>query len=308
MQIHRNLSTFPSTLSPVVTVGMFDGVHLGHRKILDRLVSLARERSTRSVVVTFEPHPKLVLGTANEEFNLLTTLEEKIRLIENTGVEHLVVLPFTPELSGLSPEAFVVGVLVNALNADYIVMGPDHQFGKGREGGIEVLSDLSEQYHFTVEKLTSQDIEDSKVSSTRIRKALAGGDLDRAWLFLGYPYLMSGQVVEGDRKGRTIGFPTINLETHPNKLIPGNGVYAVYAEYQNEAFDGMCNIGFRPTLDGKKLTIETNIFDFDKDIYGEQVTIGFMEKIRSEKKFENLDALAAQLRSDKEKALQILRR
>lgn len=306
MLIHRNLTTFPSTVSPVLTVGMFDGVHVGHHKVLENVVNLAGKHKTASVVVTFEPHPRLFFQGPDSTFRLLSTLEEKANLMEDAGIDHLVVLPFSKELAGLSPEEFVIGVLVNALNAGIIVMGPDHHFGKERMGGMETVAQLARQYHFEVKQIPSQDQEDVKVSSTQIRKALAVGDLDRAWLFLGYPYPLSGRVVEGDKIGRTIGFPTINLEPHPYKLIPGNGVYAVLAEHRGRPFDGMCNIGYRPTRNGDSLTIEINLFDFDEEIYNEEIRIAFMELIREEKKFDTLDDLKKQLERDKKKVKEAL--
>lgn len=308
MLIHKNLTTFPSTVNPVLTVGMFDGVHVGHHKVLEKVVTIAQKNHTASVVVTFEPHPRLVLEGESSGFRILSTLDEKARLMENAGIDHLVVLPFTLELAGLSPEEFVIGVLVNALNAGVIVMGPDHHFGKGRSGSLETVALLAKQYHFEVISISSQDQENVKVSSTQIRKALAVGDLDRAWLFLGYPYPLSGLVVEGEKIGRTIGFPTINLQPDPFKLIPAKGVYAVLAEHRGKALKGMCNIGFRPTVNGQNLTIEVNLFDFDEDIYQDEIRIAFMEKIRDEKKFSSLEELKAQLQKDKlaaDKALKI---
>jgi riboflavin kinase/FMN adenylyltransferase len=299
MLIHRNLTSFPSVVSPVVTVGMFDGVHIGHHRVLEDVVTLAQQNNTASVVVTFEPHPRLVLEGVDSGFRLLTTLDEKSRLLENAGIDHLVLLPFTKELASLSPEEFVIGVLVNALNASIIVMGPDHHFGKGRSGNMETVAHLASQYHFEVKEVLPQDREDVKISSTQIRKALMAGDMDTAWLFLGYPYPLSGRVVEGEKIGRTIGFPTVNIESHPYKLIPANGVYAVLAEYKNRPLEGMCNIGFRPTVMGQNLTIEVNLFDFDEDIYNEEIRIAFMEKIRDEMKFGNLNLLKEQLSKDK---------
>ncbi|MHC1706655.1 MAG: bifunctional riboflavin kinase/FAD synthetase [Bacteroidales bacterium] len=307
MLIHRNLTTFPSTVTPVLTVGMFDGVHIGHHKVLENVVSLAQKHQTASVVVTFEPHPRIILNGVDNGFRILTTLDEKARLMENAGIDHLVVLPFNDELAGLSPEEFVIGVLVNALNAGIIVMGPDHHFGKGRTGGLETVKQLAEKYNFEVREIPSQDLEDVKISSTQIRKALNQGDLDKAWLFLGYPYPISGRVVEGEKIGRTIGFPTLNIEPHPNKLIPAHGVYAVFAEYKGQPFEGMCNIGFRPTVKGENLTIEVNLFGFDEEIYDEEIRIAFMEKIRDEIRFNNLEELKAQLIKDRLAAQQALR-
>ena len=306
MQLHHNLSSFPQDINPVVTVGMFDGVHRGHLTVIDRVVNLAQDSGVPSVVVTFEPHPRLFFQGEESGFKLLSTLEEKTSLIENAGIDHLVVLPFNQALSTLTPEEFVVGVLVNGLNASVVVMGPDHHFGKGRQGGLETLNMLATDYNFRVEQISTQEMEEVKVSSTRIREALAAGDLDRAWLFLGYPYPLSGTVIMGDKIGRTMGFPTVNLSISPDKLIPANGVYAVLAEHRSKALQGMCNIGMRPTVFGDKLTIEVNLFDFNEVIYGEEVRIAFMEKIRDERKFENLDALKHQLELDRSSALKIL--
>lgn len=300
MNIHTSLSTFPSSLSPVVTVGMFDGVHIGHHSVLQQVVRLAEESGTESVVVTFDPHPRHVLDYQADVFKILTTVDEKARLMEDIGIQHLVVLPFHLELAAMSPEEFAIGVLVNGLNASHIVMGPDHHFGRNRQGSLETLRGLAEQYHFEVHQLSPQLVENAKVSSTEIRKALAAGDLDRAWLFLGYPYPLSGKVVEGDKIGRSIGFPTLNLDVPPEKLIPGNGVYAVLAEFGQATYEGMCNIGVRPTVYGDHLTVEVNLFGFDREIYGETVRVAFMEKIRDERKFGSLHELRLQLENDRE--------
>lgn len=307
MKIYRGISEFIKLDNAIVTSGTFDGVHLGHQKILKRLNEVAQQSAGESVVITFYPHPRSVVSIDNQSVKLLTTLEEKAEFLQQNGVKHLLVIPFTREFSELSSEDFIQKILVDKIGTKKLVIGYDHRFGKNREGGFEYLKANSQKYGFEVEEIPRQDVEHIGVSSSKIRKALAEGDVVAAQHFLGRNYVLSGIVVKGKQLGRTIGFPTANVQTNDeNKLIPHTGVYAVKVKYNSATYGGMLNIGFRPTVDGTHQTTEVNIFDFDNEIYGENLTIEFIEKIRNEQKFNGLEELKAQIAKDKELILEKL--
>lgn len=301
MKIHRDLNDFYAQ-NPVLTVGTFDGVHLGHRKIIARLIDLAKAINGESVIFTFDPHPRKIVAPAESNLRLLTTLDEKIELFEQSGIDHLIVYPFTPEFAQLTYEQFVEQILVGQIHTKSLVVGYDHKFGKGRQGDFEFLKECADRHEFQIEKLDVLLVNESNVSSTKIREAIQIGDFDTANAFLGYSFVLHGTVVEGQKLGRQIQFPTANIEaSDPDKIIPGYGVYAVQAKVQNKTYRGMLNIGSRPTVNrnADHRSIEVHLFDFESDIYGEHLELIFFRKLREEQKFESLDALKEQLARDK---------
>ncbi len=300
MNVYYGIQEFKKLENAVVTSGTFDGVHLGHQKILSRLNQVAKLTAGQSVVITFYPHPRSVISTDNQIVKLLSTLDEKIELLENSGVNHLLIIPFTREFSELSSQEFIQKILIETIGTKTLVIGYDHRFGKNREGGFDFLKANKEKYGFDIEEISRQDIENVGVSSSKIRQALEEGDVPSADHFLGRNYSVSGLIVKGKQLGRTIGFPTANIQVREiAKLIPSDGVYAVKVHYNQRVFGGMLNIGNRPTVDGTYQTIEVNIFDFDQEIYGENLKVEFLQKIRDEKKFNGLDELKAQIAKDK---------
>lgn len=307
MKIHRGLDIDEPIKNPIVTTGTFDGVHVGHRKIIQHVKTLAGAMQGETVLITFEPHPRLVLFPDDNNLVLLSTMDEKISLLEKAGIDHLIIIPFTKEFSRISSYEWI-NMLVDKLRLHTLVIGYDHHFGRNREGSIEQLKDYSVEFEFNLVEIPAQDIDDIKVSSTKIREALKMGDIRSANNFLHYAYTFTGLVVEGDKRGRTIGYPTANLKiNNPLKLVPGDGVYAVNVLIDNKIHEGMLNIGLRPTVDGKKHSIEVHIFNLEQDLYGKNITIQLMSRIRSEKKFESIDALKSQLDNDAQVALAELR-
>ena len=307
VKVHRNLEHFKAR-NPVVTIGTFDGVHKGHQAVISRLKEFAREYKGETVIFTFYPHPRLVTSPDETNLRLLTTMEEKIRLFENLGIDHLIIYPFTREFSQLSYSDFVKKILVDKIKTHCLVVGYDHKFGKNREGGFEYLQKCAETYNFVVEKLDALSLDNTNVSSTKIRLALENGSIKKANQYLGYPFTLHGVVVEGRRLGRKIGFPTANIEaSDPHKLIPGYGVYAVKIKLKDKFLFGMLNIGTRPTFNqnADNRSIEVHIFDFEEDIYNAEITLIFADKIREEQKFSGVDALVEQLKKDKIIALQL---
>lgn len=300
MKVYYGIQEFQKLENAVVTSGTFDGVHLGHQKILKRLAEVAQQTGGESVVITFYPHPRTVVSADNQEVKLLSTLDEKIELLTQNGVQHLVVIPFTREFSELTSEEFIQKVIINTIGTKTLVIGYDHRFGKNREGGFDYLVHNANRYGFIVEEISRQDIDHVGVSSSKIRKAIQEGDMTQAQHFLGRNYDLSGLVVKGKQIGRTIGFPTANIQVREQtKQIPQDGVYAVWVYYSGQKLKGMLNIGNRPTVDGTYKTIEVNILDFNKDIYGENLKVEFVQKVRAEQKFNGLDALKAQIALDK---------
>ncbi len=307
MNVYYGLKDFTKLENAVVTSGTFDGVHLGHQKILNRLKEVAFETSGESVVITFYPHPRSVISPDNKTINLLSTLDEKIELLEKNGINHLVIIPFTREFSELSSEEFIQKILIETIGTKTLVIGFDHRFGKNREGGFDYLKENKARYGFEIEEIPRHDLENVGISSSKIRKALNEGDVPTADHFLGRNYSISGVIVKGKQLGRTIGFPTANIQVREiAKLVPVDGVYAVKVYYRYEKYGGMLNIGNRPTVDGTFKTIEVNIFDFDQEIYGENLKVEFIQKIRNEQKFNGLDELKAQIAKDKETCLEII--
>lgn len=308
MKIYTDLNQF-QVERPVVTIGTFDGIHLGHQKVIERLQDFARQHNGESVIFTFHTHPRLVTSPGETTLRLLTTLEEKTELLEKFGIDHLIVYPFTREFANLSYHEFVEKILVEKLRTHCLVVGYDHKFGKNREGGFEYLQKCAEKYNFQIEKLDALLVEDDSVSSTKIRNALENGHIEKANHFLGYTFTLHGTVVSGNQLGRKLGFPTANIESsNKYKIIPGYGVYAVKVRLKQGEYNGMLNIGTRPTFNNNadNRSIEVNIFDFDDDIYGQEITLGFVGKIRDEQKFSGIEMLIEQLKKDKTNALRIL--
>lgn len=307
MQVHFDINTLPAIKNAIVSQGTFDGVHLAHKKIIERLQQIASIKDGETVLITFEPHPRMVLFPDDHGLQLLSTLNEKIHLLEKAGIDHLIILPFTKEFSRQTSEQFIRTILVNKIKTNTLVIGYDHRFGKNREGSFEHLKESSSLYGFEVEEIPEQDIDEIAVSSTKIRNALLNNDIQTAQKYLGNSYSLEGKVVKGKQLGRTIGYPTANIEVENSfKLIPQDGVYAVWVWYNKARFGGMLNIGNNPTVAGKGRSIEVNIFDFEKEIYTEMLKIEFVSKLRNEEKFNGLNALKAQLHLDKQNALAIL--
>lgn len=308
MIIYNGLDAIQPLPNAVVTSGTFDGVHRGHQTILSRLTEVAQASGGESVLITYWPHPRTVVSNDSQNLKLLTTLDEKIELLDQAGVDYLVVIPFTRSFSELTSEEYIQQILIDKIGTKKLVIGYDHRFGRDREGGFDYIQAHQNDYGFEVEEIPRQDVEAVGVSSSKIRAALNEGNIHTANLFLGRPYSLTGTIVKGRQLGRTIGFPTANMQVDdPAKLIPANGVYAVDVNYAGQTFGGMLNIGFRPTVAGTHQTIETYIFDFDKDIYGEHMTLRFREFLRPEQKFAGLPALVAQLKLDEESARTVLK-
>jgi riboflavin kinase / FMN adenylyltransferase len=291
----------------VATVGVFDGVHRGHIEIIKDLVKSAHKLQTESVVITFEPHPRLVLDT-NQTVKLLQTLDEKLERFEKSGVDAVVVIPFDKGFAATDPRLFIHSVLIEKLRVQKIITGHDHMFGRNREGDFALLSEMGEEYGVEIEQVKAISHCGVDVSSTSIRKAIAAGNVKLANCMLGYSYSFSGQVYRGNQIGRLINFPTANINPAANyKIIPAQGVYASTVEWNGQHFKGMSNIGMRPTINANHFTIEVNIFDFDFDIYFETIRLSFVDRIRDERRFGGLEQLHDQLVMDKEEALQLLK-
>ncbi len=307
MRIYEGLEDFLPVPNAVVTSGTFDGVHLGHQKIIQRIREIARAVQGETVLITFWPHPRLVLYPTEHHLRLLSTFEEKANLLRQFGIDHLVTIPFTQEFSQMTSEQFIRKVLMEKIHTKKLVIGYDHRFGKNREGSFDYLQEHSSEFGFELEEISRQDVEEIGVSSTKIRKALESGDIRTATNYLGRPYELNGLVVKGQQIGRSIGFPTANIHI-PNdyKLIPHDGVYAVEVKVEGDLYKAMLNIGNRPTVDGTRKTVEAHLFDFQGDLYNKLVTVYFREFIREEKKFESLEALKNQLVQDQKLAKSLL--
>lgn len=310
MQVHRDLKKLPAFRNAVITIGTFDGVHTGHQHILQQLQEAAHACNGETVIITFDPHPREVLA-GDKTVRLLTTLEEKISLLAHWGIHHLVVVPFTREFSELSATAYLEDFLISTFRPHTIIIGYDHRFGHNREGGLELLEAEQEKYGFRLLEIPQQVIHDAAVSSTRIRKSLQEGDVRLASELLGYPYFLQGKVVHGDKMGRKLGFPTANIALNDyRKLIPAQGVYAVTVSVGNDGplLQGALNIGTRPTFNGSELRIEVFILDFDREIYDAAIRVDFLEYIRSDRRFDSVEALVVQMKNDVEQARAIASR
>jgi riboflavin kinase / FMN adenylyltransferase len=302
IQVHKDLGRLPELKKAVITIGTFDGVHLGHQQIIKLLKKEAEIIGGETVIITFYPHPRKIVSHGKAEVKILNTLEEKIELMDKRGVEHLVIVAFTDEFSNQSAEEYIENFLVKNFHPHTIIIGYDHKFGKNRSGDYHLLEKMGEEFGYKVKEIPEHVLNHVTISSTKIREALLKNDIETANTFLGYPYFFEGKVVEGNKLGRTIGYPTANLVIKdPEKLVPGNGVYAVTIQLRSKETElkGMMNIGLRPTVDGTKRVIEVNIFDFDEEIYGEIMRVCVHDYLRAETKFEGLDQLKQQLGKDK---------
>lgn len=329
MKLYQHINEFTRLEKAVVTIGTFDGVHLGHREIIQRIKELAQQTGGETVVLTFFPHPRMILRPEDHDIKLINTMPEKAELLRNLGIDHLIITPFSRDFSNQTPEEYIRDILVDKIGTKKIVIGYDHRFGKDRSGGLQQLQLFQQQYGYEVEEISEQDVHDVAVSSTKIRSALLQGEISTATEFLGYPFFMSGKVIRGDQIGRTIGYPTANLfipETY--KLIPGDGIYAVKVGIGNQvsgksyqpvadseirnpklqlptpdSLHGMAYIGHRPTINGMTRNIEVNIFDFSGDIYDHTLRMDFHAFIREDVRFNSLDELTVQLGKDRESVM-----
>nr|WP_294927379.1 bifunctional riboflavin kinase/FAD synthetase [uncultured Flavobacterium sp.] len=306
MKLFHSINDFQSARKTILTLGTFDGVHIGHKKILERLNQNTENGKYESLVLTFFPHPRMVLQEKSE-IKLLNTIPEKSKLLEASGIENLVIHPFNENFSRLTAEEFVHSILVDQFHIHKIIIGHDHRFGRNRTANIDHLIAFGAEYGFEVEQISAQEIQDVSVSSTKIRKALQDGNMALANEYLGYAYFLTGEVVKGKQLGRTIGFPTANIQIEEDyKLIPKNGVYVVKTFISQKEVFGMMNIGFNPTVNGQKQTIEVNLFDFDAEIYGQKLEISLLKYLREEQKFDSVDLLKEQLNLDKKTALEFV--
>jgi riboflavin kinase/FMN adenylyltransferase len=302
LKIFHSINEFHSDKKTILTLGTFDGVHIGHAAILKKLTQNTNNGEFESTVLTFFPHPRMVLQ-GKSDLKLLNTINEKMELLETIGIENLIIHPFDESFAQLSAEEFVKTVLVDQLHVQKIIIGYDHRFGKNRTANIDDLITFGTQYGFEVEQISAQEINAISISSTKIRTALETGDIHLANEYLGYAYFLSGTVVKGKQLGRTIGFPTANIELEETyKLVPKNGVYVVRAEIEGKHVFGMMNIGLNPTVQGKNRTIEAHFFDFDADIYNRHIKVSILQRLRSEKKFESVALLKTQLEKDQKEA------
>ena len=310
MKVFRNIIETRNIPHAVVTIGTFDGVHLGHQAIFAKMRNLAQSVGGQTVVVTFEPHPRQVLNIDSSNLRFLTTPEEKLKKFEEFGIDNVVIINFTKEFSRTPSEVFIKDYIIDNIKPAYIVVGYDHHFGKNRMGDFGLLNDMKLKYGFKVERVAAQDVENIAISSTKIRNALAVGNIKSANRLLGYTYSITAEVVVGNKIGRTMGFPTANLELpREYMLINCGGVFACLVDYEGKTYKAMANIGHRPTIGDRtkdQPIIEVNLFDFDGDLYGKQIHVSFIDRIRDEEKFDSLDELKAQLERDKKAVMNLL--
>ncbi len=309
MRIHTDIDNLPHFKKAVITIGTFDGVHMGHRQIIEKLKAEAKKNDGESVIITFHPHPRKVVSSAILGIRLLNTLSEKAELIEQLGIDHLVIVPFSDVFANMSAEEYIKDFLIEKFHPHTIIIGYDHRFGRGRLGDYKLLEKKAKEYNYQLKEIPKHVLDDIAISSTNIREAVLHCDCKTASSLLGYNYFFSGEVVHGNKLGRKLGYPTANIHVaDEEKIIPGNGIYAVYAQPEGytEKLKGMMSIGFRPTVDGKKRVIEVNIFDFDKEIYGQKLKVYLKKYLREEKKFDTLDELVKQMDQDKLDSLAVL--
>ncbi|MBP6731078.1 MAG: bifunctional riboflavin kinase/FAD synthetase [Chitinophagales bacterium] len=312
MRVFRDLNNLPAFKNSVITIGTFDGVHKGHQKLIERINFLAQQNEGESIIITFHPHPRLVINPQDKSLRLLNTIEEKVSLLEKYGVDNLVIVPFSRDFSEQTAEDYISNFLVKNFRPKNIVIGYDHKFGKNRSGDYHLLEQMKEQYGYTMEEISKETLDDIGISSTKIRNALQSNEVALANDLLGHNYTLTGTVVRGLQNGRKLGYPTANLQVNDeHKLIPKTGIYAVNvtdASAPGETYKGMLSIGYNPTFDGKEQTIEVNILDYNKDIYGNTLTLEFIAYIRDEKKFDSLEALIEEIKNDERKSREILKR
>ncbi len=299
MEIFHSLYDFKPKTKTIVTIGTFDGVHIGHKKIIEKLTSIVADGDFESVILTFFPHPRMILQSASD-IKLLNTMEEKAILLKKTGLDNLIIHPFDTEFSELSGEEFVKKILVDQFNVKKIIIGHDHRFGKNRTANFDDLVVYSKKYGFEVEQISAQEINEVSVSSTKIRNAIADGNINLANEYLGYNYFLTGTIIQGKQLGRTLGFPTANIKiAEVFKLIPQNGVYVVQSFFQDVAIFGMMNIGTNPTVNGNEQSIEVHFFNFNQNLYDKEMVVSVLHRLRSEQKFDSLELLKSQLEKDK---------
>ena len=300
MRVVKDLAHLPEFKNSVITIGTFDGVHKGHQQLIKRINQLAAQSNGESIIITFHPHPRLIINPNDDSLQLLNTAEEKIELLRHYGVNNVVMVPFSRSFSEQTAEDYIEYFLVKHFHPTYIVTGYDHKFGKNRSGDINLLLQMRHRFHYEVEEIKKETLDAITISSTKIRNALQEGNIKTANELLGHNYTLEGLVVKGLQNGRKIGYPTANLSIADNhKLIPRKGIYAVKVHYNNTQFGGMLNIGFNPTFGGTKLSVEVNILNFDKEIYGEKIKLELLEYVRDEKKFENVQQLISAIDNDK---------
>jgi len=306
LKIYNNLSEFKTAKKTFVTIGTFDGVHVGHQKVIKRLIKSAKKKDATSVLLTFFPHPRMILQKSTE-IKLINTIDERIELLNKIGLEAIVIQPFSKKFSRLSALEFTRSILVNTLNISRLIIGYDHHFGKNREGNFELLEEYGHTYDFKVKKISQQDINNIAVSSTKIRLAIESGEIEKANNYLGYNFMLSGKVVKGKNLGEKIGFPTANLFIKEKyKLIPKTGAYTVKAVINKKVVFGMMNIGYRPTISGENQTVEVHFFDFNENLYDKIIQVEVLNFLRDEQKFDSVEALQKQLVKDKASSLEII--
>ena len=306
MKIYKSIDQYNESKSSVVTIGTFDGVHKGHQKVFDKVINASKLSNLSSVVLTFFPHPRIILNKYND-VKMIDTLDEKIDHLEKIGIDHLIIHPFDKKFSLLSADQFIKEYLVDKLKLKHIIIGYDHRFGKGREASITDLKKYSSEFNFVVDEIDAQEIEKIAISSTKIRKSINEGDLETTRVYLGRFFSLTGKVVKGDGLGKQIDYPTANIKIEENyKIIPKDGVYYIKTTIDNKLYNGMMNIGHRPTIGSKEKSIEVNLFNFNRDIYDKIISINVIKKIRDEKKFSSIEALKAQLAKDQEHCLKLI--
>jgi len=307
MQIHRNIADLPKFRNAVITIGTFDGVHIGHKQIINNLKTEATAADGESIIITFHPHPRKVVSSVITGVRLINTLSERIELLEKTGIDHLVIVPFTDYFASQTPEEYIQDFLVDKFKPHTIIIGYDHRFGKDRAGDYKMMEEKAVVYNYQLKEIPEHILNTIKVSSTNIRNAILRSNVEEANDFLGYEFFFEGEVFHGDKIGRTIGYPTANLKsTDEEKIALGDGIYAVYATVERKTYKGMMSIGFRPTVNGKLRVTEVNIFAFTEEIYGQTIRVTVKKHLRSEVRFDGLEALKTQLHKDKEDSLACL--
>ena len=306
MKIYKSIDEYNESKSSVVTIGTFDGVHKGHQKIFKKVINASKQSNLSSVVLSFFPHPRIILNKYND-IKMIDTLDEKIDHLEKIGIDHLIIHPFDKKFSLLSADQFIKEYLLEKLKLKHIVIGYDHRFGKGREASVTDLKEYSREFNFVVDEIDAQEIEKIAISSTKIRNSINAGDLKTTKTYLGRFFNITGKVVKGDGLGKQINYPTANISIEENyKIIPKDGVYYIKTRIDNKLFNGMMNIGHRPTIGAKEKSIEVYLFNFDRDIYDKIISIDVVEKIRDEKKFSSIEALKTQLARDEEHCLKLI--
>jgi riboflavin kinase/FMN adenylyltransferase len=307
MRVFSELKSLPRFNNAVITIGTFDGVHKGHQKLIERIKKLAKDVNGESIIITFHPHPRIVINPEDKSLRLLNTIEEKIALLEKYGVDNLIIVPFSRDFSEQDAGGYISDFLVKNFAPRHIVIGYDHKFGKNRSGDFALLQKMSTEHNYELEEISKEMLADIDISSTKIRAALTGGDVQLASELLGHSYTLTGTVVRGLQNGRKLGYPTANIQVNDEyKLIPRTGIYAVRVHAENETHAGMLSIGYNPTFNGKEQTVEVNILDFDRDIYGNTLTLEFVAFLRNEKKFDSLEELIAAIAQDEVDSRKIL--